>query len=266
MVSRGMQFIADVHHKISHNKTKKGKINSLFKFFLKPCRNLLFFGSTKGGPHKSIFPPRFPTTQGFGSLRPRDVRWCGTLLTWNLFVPLMLLLAASGNESFWNMALWNIPGMANKHRTHEGAKSFQWFPGASNLLLMYTTKFHTIKRKKGKIKFLFKFFLKPCRNLLFFGATKGGPHKSIFPPRFPFYIRVRQLRATVTWYLINMELVCTTNVVASENESFWNMALWNFLGLANKHRNHGAKSFQWFPGACNFFGDVHHQISHNKTK
>ena len=43
---------------------------------------------------------------------------------------------------------------------------------------MYTAYFHTKKQKLTKIKFLFKFFLKPCRNLMFFGPTKGGTPKT----------------------------------------------------------------------------------------
>ena len=86
---------------------------------------------------------------------------------------------ARENVFFWNMVLCNVLGLANKHRTHEGAKTFNGFQG-----LTYTWIFDTIKRKIAKIKSFFKFLLKPCRNLMFLGPTKGGtPQTNLFEIR-----------------------------------------------------------------------------------
>ena len=126
------------------------------------------------------------------------------------FVPLMLLLAKT------NLFETCCCGIFQAWLTNiEPTKELSMELSGINWIADVHHKSSHNKTKKGKIMFSFKFFLKPCRNLLFLGPTKGGPHKSIFPPRFPFYSRVRQLKATVVWYLINMELVCTTNVVAS---------------------------------------------------
>ena len=54
------------------------------------------------------------------------------------------------------MVLWNILGLANKHRTHEGAKNFQWFPGAwmfsrgMEFIAVVHPKFHTIKNREDQ--------------------------------------------------------------------------------------------------------------------
>ena len=144
---------------------KLTKIKLLFKFFLKPCRNLMFFWPHKGGdPTKTFLRWDFLSTLKSCNFGPW---WCGNLSTWNLFVPLILLPAKT--IFFWNMVLCNVLGLANKHRTHEVAKNFQWFPGA-DVHRLFSHK----KRKLTKIKFLFKFFLKQCRNLMFFGPRKGG--------------------------------------------------------------------------------------------
>ena len=89
----------------------------------------------------------------------------------------------------------------------------------------------------------------------------------LIPPimKFLFYVIVYATGCNFRVLVFNvlqfsLELVCTTHVVAGENKSFWNMVLWNVLGLTNKHRTHEvAKNFQWFSGA-----DVHRLFSHNK--
>ena len=67
----------------------------------------------------------------------------------------------------------------------------------------------------------------------------------LIPPimKFLFYVIVYatgcNFRVLVFYVLqFSLELVCTTHVVAGENKSFWNMVLWNVLGLTNKHRTH----------------------------
>ena len=104
-------------------------------------------------------------------------------------------VVAGENKSFWNMVLWNVLGLANKHRNHEVAKNFLMVSRGWCTPQILTQK----NEKIAKIKFLFKVFLKPCRNLLFFGPTKGGPHKSIFALKFLFYSRVWQLWSMVMW-------------------------------------------------------------------
>ena len=68
------------------------------------------------------------------------------------------------------MVLCNVLGLADKHRTHEVAKKFQWFPGA-DVHRLFSHKKTKINEDQVLIQIL---FLKQCRNLMFFGPRKGG--------------------------------------------------------------------------------------------
>ena len=67
------------------------------------------------------------------------------------------------------MVLWNVLGLANKHRTHEVAKNFQWFSG-EDVHRLFSHK----KTKINEDQVLIQILLKQCRNLMFFGPRKGG--------------------------------------------------------------------------------------------
>ena len=81
-------------------------------------------------------------------------------------------VVARENDSFWNMVLWNVLGLANKHGTHEGQK-LSIVSRVMKFIAGVKPPIFT-QKKLTKIKFLFKFFLKQCRNLMFFGPKKGG--------------------------------------------------------------------------------------------
>ena len=62
---------------------------------------------------------------------------------------------ARENDPFWNMVLCNVLGLANKHRTHEVAKNFQWFPGA-DVHRLFSHKKTKINEDQVLIQILFK--------------------------------------------------------------------------------------------------------------
>ena len=125
----------------------------------------MFFGPKKGGnPTKAFLRWNFFPTVESGSFGPS---WCGNLSTWNLFVPIMLLPAKT--FFFWNMVVCNVLGLANKHRTHEGAKNFQWFPGAD----VHLNFWHN-KTKNSEDQVLLQIPFKTMSKSYVFGPHKRG--------------------------------------------------------------------------------------------
>ena len=76
---------------------------------------------------------------------------------------------ARENGPFWNMVLCNVLGLANKHRTHEGAKDFQWFPGAD----VHLNFWHN-KTKNSEDQVLLQIPFKTMSKSYVFGPHKRG--------------------------------------------------------------------------------------------
>ena len=84
---------------------------------------------------------------------------------------------------FWNMVLCNVLGLANKHRTHEVAKKFQWFPGADVHRL-----FSHNKTKINEDQVLIQILFKTMSKSYVFGPTKGGTPQKHFCAEISFLL------------------------------------------------------------------------------
>ena len=110
-------------------------------------------------------------------------------------------VVAGENKSFWNMVLWNVLGLTNKHRTHEVAKNFQWFPGNKEheIYCWCTPSIFTNKTKNREDQVLIQSLFKTMSKSFVFLPHKGGTSQKHFALKFLFYSRVWQLWSMVMW-------------------------------------------------------------------
>ena len=86
------------------------------------------------------------------------------------------------------MMLWNILGLANKHRTHEGAQSFECvFRGMENLADVHLKNAHN-KTRKREDQVLIQILFEAMSKSLVFWPRKGGTPQKHFSAEISFLL------------------------------------------------------------------------------